>query len=197
LACAFFHFLPKEGFMSHPDEGVARRLEHYRAYLQLLARLQLNPGLQGKVDLSGVVQQTLLEACQIVGEGPAGEAPAGLLRRLLANNLADEIRKLYADKRNVDREQSLEARLQASSGRLEEFLAADQSSPSERAQRNEDFLNLAAALEQLPEMQRRAVELHYLQGLPLVDIAAQLGRTKPAVAGLLQRGLAALRDVMQ
>ena len=35
--------------------------------------------------------------------------------------------------------------------------------------------------------------MHHLQGQPLAEIARELGTTKSAVAGLLHRGLKALR----
>ena len=182
--------------MSDRPEALARRLEAFRSYVGLLARLQLDPALRGKVDLSGVVQQTLYEAGEVLRQGdPAADATvAPLLRRLLANNLADEARKALAQKRDAGRERSLEAGLQESAARLEAFLAADQSSPSSRAERSEELARLAAALDALPEAQRKAVELHYLHGASLADVALHLGRSKPAVAGLLHRGLEALRE---
>ena len=48
-------------------------LERFRAYLGLLARLEVSQALRDKVDLSGVVQQTLLEAHQGL-EGQPGSA---------------------------------------------------------------------------------------------------------------------------
>ena len=123
--------------MDQGGEGLYRPLEDYAEYLTLLARLQLDPRLGGKVDLSGVVQQTLLEAHQLLSQGqpvePADLPP--LLRRLLANNLADEARKARTLKRDAGREQSLDDALERSSARLEAFLAAEQSSPSVRAER--------------------------------------------------------------
>ena len=46
--------------MSGEPKGEDRNLEDYREYLRLLAQLQLDGRLQGKIDLSGVVQQTML-----------------------------------------------------------------------------------------------------------------------------------------
>ncbi len=170
-------------------------LESYRDYLHLLARLQLDPRLRGKVDLSGVVQQTLLEAHQ--SPSPGAGPPTVWLRRILANNLTDEVRKLTTAARDVDRERSLEQALHASSARIEGWLAAEQSSPSQRAMRDEEVSQLAAALAQLPDDQRTAVELHHLQGLPLAEVAAQLNRTKGATAALLFRGLKKLRGLLE
>ena len=50
--------------MSVAGEDSLGDLERYRAYLRLLAGVDVNARLQGKIDLSGVVQQSLWEAHQ-------------------------------------------------------------------------------------------------------------------------------------
>jgi RNA polymerase sigma-70 factor (ECF subfamily) len=150
--------------------------------------------LQGKIDLSGVVQQTMLEAYQASPERVNDDQLAAWLRRILANNLTDAIRKLRTGKRDVGRERSLDAALEQSSNRLQAWLAADQASPSGHARRQEQALLLSAALAKLPETQREALILRHFYGQPLAQIAEQLGRSHAAVAGLLKRGLQQLRD---
>jgi RNA polymerase sigma-70 factor, ECF subfamily len=184
--------------MHHPAEPL-HGLERYRDYLHLLARVQLDPRLRGKLDVSGVVQQTLLEAYQVQEkvQNVDEREKAAWLRRILANNLTDEVRKLRTEGRDVAREQSLEAALEASSARLGAWLAAEQSSPSERALANEQAVFLAQALEQLPEAQREALVLQHWHNWSLAQIGEHLGRSPAAVAGLLHRGLQQLRQILQ
>ena len=172
-------------------------LERLPRYLHLLARMHLDRRLRGKLDASDVVQQTLLQAHQAL-DGFRGHTEgewAAWLRQILARNLAHAVRDLGRDKRDVERERSLEAALDESSARLEAWLAAEQSSPSERAGRNEQLLRLAEALAELPEEQREAVVLHYFQGCSLAEIGRHLGRSTGSVSGLVYRGLKRLRGL--
>jgi RNA polymerase sigma factor (sigma-70 family) len=72
-------------------------------------------------------------------------------------------------------------------------LAADQSSPSQKAVHNEQCLRLADALAELPEPQQEAVVLHSWQNWTVADIGRHMGKSPMAVAGLLKRGLQQLR----
>ena len=172
--------------------------EKYRSYLLLLARLQLDKRWHARIDPSDLVQQTLLDAHARWHQlGTENAELAAWLRKALANNLADALRNLRRSKRDVSRELSLDAALDASSVRLANWLAADQSTPSQQAIRNEDLLRLADALTQLPDMQREAIILHHLQGCSLTDTARGLARSDTATAGLLHRGLKKLRELMQ
>lgn len=182
--------LPK--MLAPPDRSAD--LERYRPYLQLVVQLDIDARLQGKLDLSGVVQQTLLEAHQGGGlnQRQAEGTLLGWLRAILARNLIDEVRR----QKRVGYDATLDRSLNELSSQAQEWLTADHSSPSERVSRNEELWRLAQALEQLPDDQREVVIRHHLQGETLATIADSLQRTKPAIAGLLRRGLTRLRDLL-
>ena len=178
--------------MGDDGEELARRLESFRNYLLLLARARLDGRLRSKVDPADLVQQTLTRALERREQfrGVSDEQRAAWLRTLLAHAMIDALRK-YARPRGIER--SLEAALEQSSARLEAFLADDLTSPSGRVEKQERLVRLADAMEALPEDQRRTIKLKHLQGLPLVEVARQMNRSVPAVAGLLFRGMRALR----
>jgi RNA polymerase sigma-70 factor (ECF subfamily) len=182
--------------MDHGGGSAQRPLESYRDYLRLLARLQLDPRLRGKLDPSDVVQQTLVKAHQNAEQfrGETEGERAAWLRRILANALTDAARKFRFE---TGLGQSLEQALNESSARLEAWLAKDQESPSEQADRHEQLLRLVQALSELPDDQRMAIELHHLQGCLLTDIAQRMSRTEAAVAGLLRRGRKKLRELLE
>jgi RNA polymerase sigma-70 factor, ECF subfamily len=171
------------------------RLERFRDYLRLLAEMHLDRRLQAKLDASDVVQQTLLEAHRDFDNfrGQTDEQLAAWLRQALVNNLANAARDFARAKRDVRRERSLEQSIGHSSCRLEAWLASSDSSPSQRADRNEQLRLLADALAELPPAQHEVVVLRYLHGWPIAEVAAQIGRSSPAVAGLLHRALVQLR----
>lgn len=170
-------------------------LERFRAYLTVLARMQFDRRLQAKLDPSDIIQQTMLQAHRGLPDhrGENSAQLAAWLRQILARNMSHAVRDMYRDKRDLRRERSMQACLDASSARLESWLAADDSSPADRADQNERLLRLTEALERLPPDQREAIELHYWHGWKLAEIAERLGRSVSAVGGLLHRGLKGLR----
>jgi RNA polymerase sigma-70 factor (ECF subfamily) len=161
--------------------------------LLFLARSRLR-SVSGKLDASDIVQGVLLKAHSCRSQCRAGTEGEwrGWLRRILANAIADAFRESA-------KEPTILHSLALSSLRLEGWLAADHTSPSGRVDRDQQLLQLADALAQLPEYERVALEMRYLQEPPasLAEIAQRLNRpTTKAIAGLLARGLERLRDVM-
>src|ERR1700741_4182578 len=140
-----------------PDPSQA--LEPFRSYLEVLARVHLDHRLRAKLDPADVVQQALLRAYTAWPELKNPDRPVLLawLRRILARTLADVVKHYDRDKRAVDLERSLEADLDRSASGMAGWLAADQTSPSQKAERNEELLRLGDALTALPEPMREGV----------------------------------------
>ena len=169
--------------------------EQYREYLRLLGTSQLARELLGKVDLSGIIQATMLDACQVDTKLFASEnLQRAWLRRTFLNNLLDDLRRLRSEKRNVGRERSLDASLSESASRVNVLLAAETSTPSVKASRTEQAELLLQAIAQLPPLQRQAIELYHIRELPLQEVARIMGRPKGAVTALVYRGMQGLKS---
>lgn len=173
-------------------------IEGYRPYLRLLAQIQFDDRLHGKVDASDIVQETLLKAHQARDQfdGQSGPEMAAWLREILTNTLIDAVRRFTGQARDVTLERSIQASVHDSSLRLEKWLTCDQPSPEDQAQRHERLLQVASALSQLSDDERLAIEKKHLEGWSVRRIGQHLGRSDAGVAGLLRRGLKRLREIL-
>ncbi len=184
--------------LARAGQGAAlgQLLELYRRYLLLLARLQIGRRLQGKVEAADLVQETFLEAHRDFSQfrGGTEEELVSWLRRILASNLANQVRHYYGtQRRNVRLERELTAELDQSSRSLDGALVAPQSSPSQQASQREQAVLLADALGQLPDDYREVLILRHLEGLTFPEVARRLGRSLDSVEKLWVRALARLR----
>jgi RNA polymerase sigma-70 factor (ECF subfamily) len=163
-----------------------------------LTFIQVDPRLRSKFGVSDVIQNTLLEAYHSLEQIEAldTEVRKRQLRRMLLNNLRDEIDRYLTGSRDVALEQPLRAAAQESSGRLNDWLAADETAPGEKLARQERALRLLEALAQLPQRQREALILQRWHGWKLAEIAEHMQCTQGVVAGLHGRGLAKLRELL-
>jgi RNA polymerase sigma-70 factor (ECF subfamily) len=174
-------------------------LEHYRAYLTLLARLQIGKRLQGKADPADVVQEAFLEATRQFGQFRGATEPelTAWLRLILAGRLANFVRRYCGTQaRDVRLEQALEVDLNQSSRAIDRSLIAVQSTPSQRAAKREQAVLLADALARLPDDYREIIVLRHLEGLTFPEAAERMGRSLDSVDKLWLRAVTRLRQAV-
>lgn len=174
-----------------------RALPHYAEELRRMARARVTPELRGMLDPSDLVQQTMLIACAKIDQfrGTTHAEFRAWLRTILRRAMGRALR------RSLDRRHGRTVFEGQRPGELRSdpwaALIAEDTSPSECAGRAEELLRLAAAMATLPRDQRTAIELHHFQSLPMAEVAARMGRTSTAVAGLIFRGGRSLRRALR
>ncbi len=175
-----------------------QNIQRFRPILLTLAEAMISPALRGDLEASDLVQQTLMEAYHHVDKLAETESKPfyAWLRTCLKHNVLDAVKQLKTQKQDL-RRRVRTSDLADSFDRLDRVLVADQTSPSQIAQRNEQISILLHHLQDLPTNQRTAVIMKHLQGCSLRDIAQALNLTEPAVAGLLHRGRQHLVTAME
>jgi len=185
--------------MKETGTHVVESLNEFRPVLLTLAEAMISSTLRGDLEASDLVQQTLLEAhcnAEQLAVMNKGAFFSWLLRSALNRDVLDAVKHLKAQKNDV-RRRVRESDLEASFIRLEQVLIADETSPSDVLQRNEQICIMLAALQTLPDNQRRAVIMKHLNGRSLKEIAEILGLSEPAEAGVLHRGRQRLAQCLE
>ncbi|WP_437673171.1 RNA polymerase sigma factor [Sorangium sp. So ce131] len=110
------------------------------------------------------------------------------LHSVLRNYALQALRDEKRGKRDGRRTTPLDGCLEAMA------VPTPQQSPSQEMMREEQLTELLAQIYELPDDQGEAIYLCHLRDFPVAEVAQRMGKTEAAVAGLLRRGLKALRS---
>lgn len=182
----------------------------YRNYLRMVVRSGLGARLREKVELSDVVQETLVEVVrqfpQFTGHNEA--ALVGWMRRLVSQKLADLGRYHNRAKRAggvaplpLDGPAGIgdsgESPNPGQAARLVDLLALSQTSPSEAAGNREMTVLLADALADLPEQESQVLWMYHVEGLSFEGIGERLGVSRKVARGIWAKGLKSVKRKLE
>ena len=175
------------------------KFEPHRTFLEVLAESLIEPKLRRKIDAQDVVQDTFLAAHIGIESMPMSEDNEEILMWLitiLKNELKDLRRRYYSQKRDLKKENSVDAAIDQSILGIEAMVPAMQTTPSGAAVRNEEIAKLAVAIRSLDAGQREVIVERYINRRPLPEICEILEKNQKSVAGLLYRGMAKLKELL-
>jgi len=168
---------------------------------QLMAYInrQLGAALRSKVEPDDILQETSAEAVRSLAAMDLSQRdPFGWLCQIAQRKIIDTHRRLFgAQKRSAAREVPIDARTgDDSRGGMINLLVASMTTASKAFSRNQREMKLLTALEQLPEDQREALRLRYVEGLQSKEIAERIGKSDGAVRVMLSRSLSKLQAIL-
>lgn len=195
LLVSELNLLPIEKLLYDARGGCPRSLsvllESCRDYLLSIANSELEPGLQGKVGASDLVQETFVAACQKFKKfrGQSEAELLGWLRKILLNQKSTTTRFYrFTDKRRVDLEVPLNGLAKTTSNHR---------NPLSELLRDENVDRLRKAIAQLSDDYRAAIELRSIEQLSFVEIGQQLGRSEEASRKLWGRAMIVLSELLE
>jgi RNA polymerase sigma-70 factor (ECF subfamily) len=175
--------------------ALVRLLDRYRDTLVEQAQGHLGPRLRVKLDIEDLLQDVSLHACRHIRRFRGGTEREFLcwLRNILTRILLNQWRHYFGTaRRNLRREQPMCDVYDSTGGRALDPVAPD-TSPSQRASRQELVCRLAEGIERLPALYHKVIVLRHKEGRSFADVARILGRTEDSVKNMWFRALHQLR----
>ncbi len=174
-------------------------LDHY-ARLRDHVAPKIPASQQSVVDVDDIIQQTFLQAFRDIGRfAPRAEGSfTSWLMTIAENRLLDALRAQKRLKRGGQHRQARRAdgdRVSSLSD-LVELLSDRGDTPSQVVAGREAARAIRVGLAGLPDDQREAVSLRYLDGRSVQQVADDMDRSPDAVRGLVHRAKRALRDTL-
>ena len=177
------------------QDAVVQFLQANQSLLLGFIRKRIGTPLQKKIDPEDILQEVSIDAVQNVDKiDLKNREPLNWIFQICERKIIDAHRHFFtSQKRCASREAALGSQ---AAGGLANLLIASMTSPSQAFSRDQKQLQMLAALETLPEIQREALKLRYLIGLPSKEVAQKLGKSDGAIRVMLSRALAALQELL-
>jgi len=116
------------------------------------------------------------------------------LKTIALNRLRDLGKASHRMKRGGDRRFQPLVPTSSSLPGLADILESDDQTPSRILQRSEKTAAILSSMARLPDDQRDVIQLRYLEGRRVPEVAEMLGKTDDQVHGLCRRALHVLRE---
>ena len=183
------------------NEAVNRLMDRHRDSLRRMVQMRLDQKVRGRVDVSDVVQDVLLEAnrrLQDYLKNP--QMPFHLwVRQIAKDRIIDAHRRHRGSaKRSVDREQALAppSGCEQSSMMLAAQISDQQLTPAAAVAQQEMARKVEEALTELNEQDCEIIVMRHYEQLSNQEIAAALELTEPAASMRYLRAVRRLREVL-
>lgn len=180
--------------------SLERLLLYYSSSLRRYLASKMSELLQPTVSVDDVLQEAFIKAYRDIGtlKHRTPQSFYVWIKTVADNRLRDTFRYQNRAKRQDARRVTVARNDDISSSmvQLVEMLSDQGDTPGRCAIRRESIEAVQIGLAGLPDDQRQAICLHYLEGRTLDETAEEMERTTGAIRGLLQRGKKQLRDVL-
>lgn len=184
-----------------PEQSLATLFEQFRPRLRTLIDLRIDRRIRARVDPSDVIQEAFADA---VRRFPSYQKSANMppylwLRFLTLQQLLLAHRKhLSVKARSVVSELPLDIvrAMSVECSSVAECLALSGSSPSGKAQQNEELQQLTLAIEQMDPIDREILVLRHFEKLEFNEIASVVEMSRDAVTSRYRRSLKKLGNAI-